>query len=536
MKHSTAMLRIVTTIFILSTAALAAEDLPVRSVLLYPDRAQITRKDNVKLVAGKNRLIIANVSPNLLPDTLRASCAPDCSIVEVSSRLDRFSETVRPRIQTLEKKFAAVKEKRDTVSATIQRNQFVLNFVNQLSTAASRVIGEETMRPADSGRWTKAAQFIQNERTARRSLIQKQEEQGRKIDLELAAIQKELDMARAEGEKTARTVEVRLTSSRAQSAEVQVGYNIRGASWSISYGALLAKDGSVEIEMFGNAVQSTGEDWKNVSLGFSTANTERGLERPRVRPIRLRVIEKSTAQSYKLEDRATGNVDATESQPAEAEETGGQTDIETGGTALIFRVPEPQTVESSNRSKKVPLARFVLKPMETYYRVVPSISESAVLAVKLKNDRVFPLLAGPVDLFRGGRFAGKTTLHYVAGTSEFTLGFAEDRNIVVTRTVNRNRGTAGILGGGKLWTREIRFETENRGNTPADIRIFESIPVSELEEVKISVTESGGFAEEKKGSGIYSKRLTLTPGSKGSAMITYTVRTPEDFPDNLIDR
>ncbi|HNJ05115.1 MAG TPA: mucoidy inhibitor MuiA family protein, partial [Leptospiraceae bacterium] len=274
MKHSTAMLRIVTTIFILSTAALAAEDLPVRSVLLYPDRAQITRKDNVKLVAGKNRLIIANVSPNLLPDTLRASCAPDCSIVEVSSRLDRFSETVRPRIQALEKKFAAVKEKRDTVSATIQRNQFVLNFVNQLSTAASRVIGEETMRPADSGRWTKAAQFIQNERTARRSLIQKQEEQGRKIDLELAAIQKELDMARAEGEKTARTVEVRLTSSRAQSAEVQVGYNIRGASWSISYGALLAKDGSVEIEMFGNAVQSTGEDWKNVSLGFSTANTE----------------------------------------------------------------------------------------------------------------------------------------------------------------------------------------------------------------------------------------------------------------------
>jgi hypothetical protein len=71
MKHSTAMFRIVTTIFTLSTAALAAEDLPVRSVLLYPDRAQITRKDSVKLVAGKNRLIIANVSPNLLPDTLR---------------------------------------------------------------------------------------------------------------------------------------------------------------------------------------------------------------------------------------------------------------------------------------------------------------------------------------------------------------------------------------------------------------------------------------------------------------------------------
>ncbi len=516
--------------------SLSAENLPIQNVLLYPDRAQVTRKETLRLNAGKNRITVSNVSPLLLPDTLRASCAPDCSIVEVSSRLDRFSEAVRPRIQELEKKLAAIKERRDAAAAGIGRNQYVLNFVTQLSAAASRVIGEETMRPADSTRWTRAAAFIQNERLTRRRLIQKQEEELRKIDLEMAAVQKELDETRAKGEKTARTIEVRLNSARAQNAELQVGYNIRGAAWSISYGALLAKDGSVEIEMFGNAVQSTGEDWKNVSLGFSTANTQRGLERPRVRPIRMRVLDRPSGRNYKLEERESDATSVPEAQPSEGRETGGMTDIETGGTALVFRVPEPQTVESSNRAKKVPLARFVLKPLETYYRVVPAQSENAVLAVRMKNDRVFPLLAGPVDLFRGGRFAGKTRLAYVPGTSEFTLGFAEDRNIAVSRAVTRNRGNASIIGSGKLFTREVRFEAENRGTSSADVRIFETLPVSELEEVKVTVTNDGGFREEKAGSGIYSKRITLNPGAKVQASIIYTVRAPEDFPDQLLER
>ncbi|MCE9597789.1 MAG: mucoidy inhibitor MuiA family protein, partial [Spirochaetia bacterium] len=509
--------------------------LPIRSVLLYPDRAQVTRKDQVRLTAGKNRILVTSVSPNLSPDTLRASCTPECTIVEISSRLDRFAEAVRPRIQALEKKLSSVRERRDGIASAVSRNNFVLNFTNQLGTAAGRVIGEETIRPGDSSRWRNAFTFIQNEKSTRKKHIQKLEDDLRRVDLEMQAVQRELDQAKSDGEKTARTIEVRINAMRAGPVELQISYNITGASWSISYGAVLQKDGGVSMEMFGEAIQSTGEDWKNVSLGFSTANTQRGIDRPKIRGVRLRVNEVRVQQVYKLDERGASN-EIADSVPAEAAETGGVTEIETGGTALVFRVPEAQTVDSSNRPQKIPLAKFNLKPVESFFRVVPAMSTNAVYAVKLKNDRVFPLLAGPVDLFRAGRFTGKTRLAYVPGSSDFTLGFAEDRNIAVQRSVIRNRGNASIIGDSKLHTREIRFEAENRGKESADIRIYETIPVSELQEVVITVTQAGGFKEEKAGSGIYSQRLTLAPGAKVNASITYTVKAPPDFPESMLDR
>lgn len=521
--------------FVFAAGALSAESLPVQNVLLYPDRAQVTRKARVPLQAGKNKVVLQHISPMLMPESLRASCTPECTIVEVSSRVDRFAEAQRPRILQLEQKLALVKERKDAVTSAMSRNQYILTFTGQLSAALGKVIGEETMRPADSSRWSRAYEYITAEKNARRRAVQRLEEDLRKVDLEIQQIEKELTEARSEAEKTSRTIEVRLNSPKAQQAEVSVAYNVTGASWSISYSATHLKDGSVDVEMYGEAVQSTGEDWKNVLIGFSTANTRRGLDRPRIRPIRFRVIEQRPDKIYRNEERETA-AEPSEGAPGQSGQTGGVTNIETGDTALVFRVPEAQTVDSSRKPQRIPLARFQLRPMETVFRVVPSLSENAVLALKLKNDRVFPLLPGPVDLFRAGRFTGRTRLGYVPGSAEFSLGFAEERNIRVERSVIRNRASAGILGSGKLLTREILFEAQNRGQTGAAVQIMESLPVSELEEVTITVTDAAGFREEKPGTGIYSRKLTLAPGAKLEFAIKYSVKAPQDFPEHLLDR
>lgn len=516
-------------------SSLSAETLPIQNVLLYPDRAQVTRKARLPLQQGKNRILIQNVTPMLMAESLRASCAPECTIVEVSSRVDRFAETQRPRILQLEQKLSAANERKEGVASAVSRNQYILAFTGQLAVALGKVIGEETMRPADPSRWTRAADFISAEKAARRRTVQRLDEDLRKIDLEIQQIEKELAQARSDAEKTSRTIEVRLNSPKAQQADLSVAYNVTGASWSISYGATHARDGSVDVEMYGEAVQGTGEDWKNVLIGFSTANTRRGLDRPRIQPIRFRIIDRRPDRVYRNEEReAAGEV--TEAAPTDSAQTGGITNVEAGETALVFRVPEPQTVESSRKPQRIPLARFQLKPLETVYRVVPSLAENAVLALKLKNDRVFPLLPGPVDLFRAGRFTGRTRLGYVPGSAEFSLGFAEERNIRVQRNIIRNRGSAGILGSGKLLTREIQFEAQNRGQTEAAVQIMESLPISELEEVVITVTDAAGFKEEKPGTGIYSRRLTLPPGAKVEFTIKYSVKAPQDFPENLLDR
>ena len=60
--------------------------------------------------------------------------------------------------------------------------------------------------------------------------------------------------------------------------------------------------------------------------------------------------------------------------------------------------------------------------------------------------------------------------------------------------------------------------------------------MSELEEVTITVTDAAGFREEKPGTGIYSRKLTLAPGAKLEFTIKYSVKAPEDFPEHLLDR
>ena len=130
----------------------------------------------------------------------------------------------------------------------------------------------------------------------------------------------------------------------------------------------------------------------------------------------------------------------------------------------------------------------------------------------LVNTAGYPLLAGPIDVFRKGQFSARYGLSRVAAGERFELSFGLVDRVKVKRSVpeeiSRDRG---VFGTSRRVRYGYRYEIESYLPSGEEIELQEHIPVSELDDVKVAL-------DAKATPAIRSMRPTeLSPTSCGSA-------------------
>ncbi len=205
--------------------------------------------------------------------------------------------------------------------------------------------------------------------------------------------------------------------------------------------------------------------------------------------------------------------------PIEVQKIENQTNIE-------FAIANPYTVPTDGKQYMVEIGQFDLDASYQYY-VAPKISTDVFLTAQLTNWNKYNFLSGEASLFFEGTFIGKSLINTQATTDTLNLSLGNDKNIVVTRTLQKELAERQIFGSNKKETRNWLIEAKNRKSQPVNLLVEDQVPVSQNSDIQVDVQETSG-AKLDAHTGKLSWNFVLNSQDDKKVQLKYQVKYPKN--------
>ena len=472
-------------------------DAPVTRVTVMEDRAQIRREGRIELSAGRQRLVVHGVSPVLQDVSLIASLTDgDGRIADVKARRAwRISADDRPEhAASLE---AAIDEKSRHWQHVEEEREQARQRLDRLRTMIEQATREIPVDAAwgrvDPGTWktTFETLFSRARQAVEADLTGFHEQQDVRDDL--SNLLKQRQAIDTLDTRFVGWLGIDVDLERPQPVQIAIDYIVPCALWRPVHRVRWASGASVDVVTSALLWQNTGESWTDVELHFSTSRASLGHEPPKLTDDPLEAQRKD--EELRVEVRRVEIQKAAVDEGEEIEAGGGGTTevptpvalaaVDDGGQRRHLQAPGRHRVESDGRPVRIPLSRF---EGEGHGELItmPEEESVAVWRVAAENRSAEPMLAGPVELVRDYGPVGWTETRFVAPHSRFELGFGPDESVRVERTVKRSR----VPRRSDEWPairRTVRIYLSNLDDVSKRVKVIERIPVSEVDEVRITL-------------------------------------------------
>lgn len=522
--------------------------LPITAVTCMEDRAQVERQGRVELAAGVGRLRVGPVTPLAVDRSLRAEIVPGPSddgatgatgagaagVRVVDARIVRTYAPVPPGeagegASELRRRVHALEEEIRDAGLRRRRLESRLAIVAQARADLYREVTEGSgAGAADPERWADRLERIDEEAETRGTEAHRLRRRLRALEEELREARLALEHTEEEPEELTAVVEVVVEADRAGPALLRVSHLVPCALWRPAYRAGLAGDErSVYLETDAVVWQRTGEDWDGVRLSLSTARPTLAAGPPALREDALVLRDRSAEERRAVEiDLREEEVRTVGAESAGSEELPGLSD---GGEVRVLSAPTPVRVRSDGRPHRVRLSSFTA-PCRTEAVCVPELSPLVARVAHLVNEGGHVLLAGPVDLLRGGGFVGRGELPFTGLGEELRLSFGSEDTYRVVRHVEESRDTVGLAGINQrtVITRRVRLfvsrlDASSDGET-VEVVLRERVPVSEVSAVEVRLRKDACRPEPDEDvdpDGMLRYGLRLAPGEKREITLEY---------------
>ncbi|HEX8434905.1 mucoidy inhibitor MuiA family protein [Archangium sp.] len=501
----------------------------VSSVVVYPDRALVTRVETVPCT-GRALAVFESVPPAADPASFRArseDATVESLVAEERTLERRFGpelEALRGKREVLEREMAELVDARSRAEALRKLGDGLAEL------SVQRVTRELSEPKPDTRAWATAFDAALDTRLRATADMTTRATRMREVQRELDWLREQESYLGESAERMERRVEVRLACSSEGRARVELQYVVGGAGWTPSYEARAEEAGGrVELSTFATVRQSTGEDWSGVRLVLSTARPRANASPPELKPLVLSAQERPAERKVLVRrDEQHEHARSGEQAPAE---TQGALRAASQGVSVQLLVPELAQVPGNGTAVRLRVAGTKLKS-SFVWRTVPKLHPVVFRVASLVNGAPFPLLPGPVDVFRASGFIGRQSLEQVPQGGAFELTFGLEESLRVERVVVEEIArTEGLFGGRRRFRYAYRFNLANYRERPEVVEVAEHIPVSELDDVKVeldSAKTTGGHSLEAM-DGIISWKVTLAPAEQRSVDLAFHVDVPSSY-------
>ncbi|KFE71301.1 mucoidy inhibitor MuiA family protein [Hyalangium minutum] len=502
----------------------------VSSVVVYPDRAQVTRAQTVTCTGRDTLARFEELPPAADPSSFRA-------------RADRGTvEGLLASEHTRQTRYGAEREKQEKQRVELERELAALEHARAralaldslgsglMNVALGRIRREFTEAKPDTRAWGTALDTALGSRLRASAEREAQASKLRTTSRALAELSTQEQRTLAASARIDRSVEVRLDCPSGTQARVELTYLVGGASWQPAYEARADEQGQrVELSTYATVKQASGEDWKEAQLVLSTAVPDENATPPELRPLfvssRERKVERKVLVSR--EERQEHAQSGASTPPSGGESLHAKAQ----GLSVQLTVPERANVPGDGSEVRLRVARTPLQASFAW-RTIPKLYPVVFRVARLTNTAPFPLLAGPVDVFRQTGFLGRQPLERVAQGAPFELTFGIEEGLRVERqVVEEVARDTGLFGGKRRFRYAYRFEVANYRKTPEQLEVSEHIPVSELEDVKVELDAkktTAGYALDA-ADGIATWKLPLAPAEKRTVELVFHVDVPSSY-------
>jgi len=521
-----------------------AEIVPSRitEVALFGDQALVTRVAEVQAVEGLNEIRLSVGAFQVDADSVSAKVFGEGRILGVQYREVPVMEPVQEKVKTLEKRILDLRWKERALldeKEVLGKKESFLNSIVRFSESQVPRDMKTSFPKVEELQGALAFLEVRFDELAKKKESIDRDIEG--ISKEIRVLEEELGMVRRPARKVEKVIEVFFQGTNNQNIRVEAGYLVRNAFWNPLYrvSVPLSSD-SVDLTMFSSILQKTGEDWKGVDLVVSNVIPLKGVKAPEPDPWILdipRPLESFGNKAYSSDRaRMAAPMAAMKEEAEKPAEEASFAEAEKTELPLSFEYRFPRPVDIESREKETLLPLFTRKVEGAFFDLaVPRVSPLTFLVCRAKGDG--EILAGPLNVYFGGRYVGKTLLGEKKPGEAFDFNLGADREVKVTRTKVADKVKETYFGRVERGTvvREIawRIRMENLKKRPVTLRVLDAVPVSrtdriEIKDVKLSPEPDEKNYEEKEGVHLWVSELK--PGETKEISITFVVTYPRETP------
>lgn len=234
----------------------------------------------------------------------------------------------------------------------------------------------------------------------------------------------------------------------------------------------------------------------------------------------LGVSRRDKKISRKLEGRVTGiEIRGANSLPIPTVQIENQTTVD-------FEIKTPYSIKSDNKSYSVDIETHELPAFYQYY-CVPKIDKDVFLIANVSNWEQYNLLEGEANLFFEGTYVGKTLLDVRYATDTLQISLGRDKNISVKREKIKEFTTKRFIGNKKEESKGWDIDVKNNKSQQINMLLFDQVPVSTLEEIKVELSEISGGKHEPK-TGEIKWEFKIDPSESKKFSLNYFVKYPKN--------
>lgn len=524
----------------------------VTKVTVFSDRARVTREATVSLDTGSSVYEFTRL-PGWVDDGSVRVATSLGRVLDVSVERNFLARSTDPafvaaeaEVRRLNEESARLDDEVSVLAAEMSQIQNIKAFSMDKLTKEMTVGGgtiEEYGRVVDfvGDRMRKHAE-------AKRRVARRRAE----IVPELAAAQRNLAELKTLTSLEQTVVRVVLEGPAGEEASVALTYQLPGATWEPSHELRTdpSNPNGVEITSFASITQTSGEDWSDAEITFSTQSANDAVRIPELRALTLghgaevtaRTTRSTTSfsraqhaytQQNELWNRYNHRKTITSFEKVYKDNVQRLQVVQNNavkifqklrarGTTQPFTADGAATVRSDGHPVRLRIGRTRLNGEQQIVAVPEQSMNAAVTLEAVNADQ--PLLPGKVALYDGGAFVGMTEIDFVGAGEKFSTFLRVADHIKLSRVLDKRHSS---LIRNKRTRMRLAFvvEVENLSGHEAVISLADRIPVSESRDIVIDrvVVEPSVKPDSK---GLVRWNVKIGPKEKQTFRVGYRIEYP----------
>lgn len=503
----------------------------IKSVTVYPDRAQINHEGAIDLTAGRTILKLGGLSPYIDGQSIQVKGFGNFMILSVNHQnnyLQNLEDS--PEVNKIRSQIEALQVKVEDEKAAIA----VLKEKEAFLVANRAILAKETTFTIEQFRsvmdlYTNNMDQITMNTLKKNRLIKEYEKQ-------ITALQKQIADKTGKQQLPSGEISVTVSSEKPVSGRLTFSYVVTNAGWYPSYD-IRVDDISKPVTLFykANVFQNSGVEWKDVKISFSNATPWVSGNIPMLNPC---FIDFYNFFFVHLTGRASGvtrsvapaamEVATLDNRPEmkEMEAVPVAVEKQTGETTITFEVEIPYSIPSDGKIQTIEIQRTTA-PAEYKYVTTPKLSPHAWLTGNIADWAQHGLISGEATLYFENTFVGKSYLNVNQLTDTLLVSLGTDNSILIKREKRQDFTSKRVLGSNKTETFSFLITIRNNKTVPVKITVYDQIPVSSNSGIDVeSIDLSGGRHNSQTGEVRWD--LELNPQESKQLVLTYSVRYPKD--------
>lgn len=539
----------------------------IDEVKLYLTAGQMTHKQPVKLLKGRNKLKFSGISAYADPKSIQFKGTGTYRLVSVSTEMDFLAaEQFNPAISVLKDSLEIFQDKlqfvRDQMDA-YNAEKAVMSTNRDLGGSSSTLTVAQIKEAGEYYR--KRTLEINREMTKLRK-------DDQRLTFEIQDMRSQLVELNFNENQRSNQVVVLVDVDQTMELQTELQYLVSDCGWAALYD-LSAQDISskVNLKYKAQVYNNTGNDWENISLTLSTANPQLSASHPELSPwyltenyavsgimdgkkvyyapvqsqeeYRQSVVSNLNWANGRVYDNyfESGSIEQSFNKQGYFDNSQSELSLQKNVASQMVQM---RSIDISELSTEFVIANLFSCPsdMKPYmvdvkevdldatfsHITVPKLDRSAFLMANITGWQDLELIPGPTNVYFGGVYVGVSNIDTRNVSDTLSLSFGRDDKVTVMRKLKKEFSTKREMGNFKRDTYMYEIAIRNNRSVPINIEVYDQIPISQSSQITVLTDEiAGGVKNDETGE--VSWRLNVPVGGVVAKEIGYTVKYPKNM-------